>query len=131
MIRALTTEEKALSQAAKKRANKALDIDRKKLGGTFWDQHYRMAKGNPVFVRLTSEEIVLDYDLLRGMVRRLKGRRIEMRILKPYLPSGPFALALYHSDPWSCAKGEIELFQIPDYQRMHLTDIPVIELDFD
>ncbi|GEM_PF-6248443 len=123
-MRPLTLEEKTQSQSAKKRANKALTADRAKIGYTI-----RNLKGSPVIVRLDGEEITLDYELLRGMLRRLKGRCIDMRVLNPYLLGGSYALAIYHSAPGSRSKGEIELYQVPDYQRMHLSDLPIIQLD--
>ncbi|MBY9078283.1 hypothetical protein KIH86_17765 [Paenibacillus sp. HN-1] len=149
MIRALTTEEKALSQAAKKRSNKALSAERAKIrkqrdvafkanaSEAYRDGLLRQllsinkdVKGSPAIVRLSSVwwtggEIVIDYELLRGMLRRLKGRYISsMKV------SGG-VLTIVHSVPFQRNRGEVELYQIPDYQRIHLTDLPVIELDFD
>ncbi|WP_342440001.1 hypothetical protein NSS79_15345 [Paenibacillus sp. FSL L8-0436] len=118
-MRPLTLEEKAQSQAAKKRANKALTADRAKRGYTI-----RLLKGSPVIVRLDGREINLDYELLRGMLQRLKGRRVNISSTLTYV-------MIIHSDPWSRNKGEIVLNQLPDYQREHLTDLPIIELNLD
>lgn len=119
-MRPLTVQEKAQSQVAKQRVNKALIADRAKLGDSI-----RLLKGSPCTVRLDGREIILDYELLRGMLRRLKGRRVDMRI------KDMFTLIILHNDLWGRSKGEIELKQLPDYQREHLTELPVIELNSD
>lgn len=129
-MRALTIEEKAQSKAARKIANKALADARKKTGSSYvWDQHYRMIKGSPATVRLVGGEITLNYELLRGMLRKLKDRRVDIRFMNAYLRGGSDSLAIYHSDLWSFGKGEIELFNLPDYQRILLSDLPIIEID--
>ncbi|MNV77652.1 hypothetical protein D3C71_1710940 [compost metagenome] len=121
-MRPLTVQEKDQSQTSKQRANKALTANRAKHGYAI-----RLLKGSPCIVRLDGQDIVLDYELLRGMLRRLKGRRVDMRMRDPFNPY----MIILHNDLWGRGKGEIELKQLPDYQREHLNDLPIIELNSD
>jgi hypothetical protein len=143
MIRSLTPEEKALSQTARKQANKILQDERRKAekeyraavkakaGETYMERLLRQVrainevKGSPVTVRISSQEIVIDYDLLRGMLRRLKNRYINSIKISAGL------LTIVHSVPFHRSCGEVVLYQIPDYQRMHLTNIPEIDIEVD
>lgn len=142
-MRPLTIEEKARSQAARKRANSVLGAEWKKI-----DKQYRAAvkakadvlrtenllrqmraihdiKGSPVIVRLDGEEIVLNYELLQGYRRKLKRRQVNMRIEDKML------IITHHLTLWGGDKGYIELYELPNYQRLLLTDLPTIDLNID
>lgn len=119
-LRPLTKEEKGKSQAAKKRANKSLTADRAKHGYAL-----RLLKGSPAIVLLEGRGIVINYDLLRGMHQRLKRRHVTMRIENQIL------IIVHHATLWGRDKGSIELYELPDYQRLHLTDLPIIDLNTD
>lgn len=124
-MRPLTIDEKAKSQTARKLANKALADARKKIGAYTWDQHYRMVKGSPVKLQMDGQEIVLNYELLRGMYQKLKRRYFSVKIENQTL------IIVHHVTLWGRDKGSIELYELPDYQKHHLIDLPTIELNTD
>ncbi|MBT2287994.1 hypothetical protein J7E73_02385 [Paenibacillus albidus] len=142
-MRSLTIEEKALSQAARKRANTALKADRQKIDKqrraaikAKADESYRArllqqiqsmkdVKGSPVIVRLDGQDAVLNYELLHGLHRKLKRRHVNLKIERQTL------IIVHHLTLWGGDKGYIELYELPDYQRLHLSDLPIIKLNTD
>lgn len=139
-MRPLTIEEKAQSRAARKQANKDLAAARKNI-----DRQYvaavkakaseakkeqlrlqmkaiREVKGLPVIVQRPEGVITLNYELLHGMLRRLKGRWVKLR-----LDNG--MLHITHTERSNGNHGEVQLYEMPRYQRLLLMDLPIIQLD--
>ncbi|WP_438435430.1 hypothetical protein [Gorillibacterium sp. sgz500922] len=116
-MRSLTADEKALSLAAKKRANAELAKWRK---GMLWSQQEKVrdVKGLPVTLR-GRNDVILDFELLSRLIRTLKRRPITLRI-------EPGRLTI---DFGGQTEGQIRLFDLPAYQRERLSDLPVIEME--
>ncbi|MEN1989851.1 hypothetical protein [Paenibacillus hubeiensis] len=140
-LRALSADEKKCISKAKKLANSAITRKRATLSAqiractapiqTQQKQDLRRQldslspiKGYPAIIEDRDRNMVIDYELLRRLTRSLKHRRVDIRIE----PGG--LLAIDHEDPFNSHNhGEIELYEIPSYQQMLLTDLPVITID--
>ncbi|WP_058301713.1 hypothetical protein [Gorillibacterium timonense] len=133
MLRALTTEEKAQSQATMKRANAELANRRKVLVQKLRKLNpdtaslrkleedlitIRDVKGLPVIIR-KGTEIILNYEMFARLLRTLKRRPLTIRI-DPGRMSIDFS---GHTD------GSIRLYELPVYQRELLLDLPIITLE--
>ncbi|KZS48106.1 hypothetical protein AWU65_20330 [Paenibacillus glucanolyticus] len=121
-MRPLTLDEKALSKAAKQRANKQLQAQRRKIGVRIRD-----VKGEPVILEIEGRSITLNYEMLRRFIRSLKNRHWNMSL---DISTGSSVLVIsHHIDLWSKDRGYIELYDLPAYQKELLTELPVIEIE--
>lgn len=149
-MRPLTVEEKARSQTAKKKANQRLQAIRKEIAAKrntipFTDGHGSAAtrrreelllqfdmnrdiKGYPVIVSLDDKQIILDYELLRRLFRTLKNRN---KVLSIETSSGSAVLVIsHHVNLWGKDKGYIELIGVPPHKAELLTDLPIVDINF-
>ncbi|EHB65244.1 hypothetical protein [Paenibacillus lactis] len=116
-MRPLTAEEKALSKAAKQRANKQLQA-----------QRLRGVKGDPVVLEINGNPITLNYEMLRRFIRTLKNRRWNIS-MDTWSGPQPVLIILHYVNSRSNDRGFIELYELPPYQKELLTDLPVIEIE--
>lgn len=121
-MRPLTGEEKALSKAAKQRANKQLQAQRRKIGVRIRD-----VKGDPVVLQMDGGSITLNYEMLRRFIRSLKKRHWNMSL---DTSTGSSVLTItHHINLRGKDRGYVELYDLPPYQKELLTDLPVIEIE--
>ncbi|MBX4145946.1 hypothetical protein [Paenibacillus lautus] len=150
-MRPLTGEEKALSKAAKQRANKQLQAQRREIGVRIKeientpDPEYPVAhqrqtavlaaefesirdvKGDPVILQMVGVSITLNYEMLRRFIRSLKNRQWNMSL---DASTGSSVLIItHHINLWGKDRGYVELYDLPLYQKELLTDLPVIEIE--
>lgn len=142
-MRALTSEEKQQSKAAKLRANKAIELKKRELGkeirGCKAPVHTQRKKdllrqldslspikGQPVLLTNKERCMVIDFELFRRLTRSLKKRHVLIRI-----EPGGVLMVKHEAKFGSRDHGEIELYELPGYQQMLLTDLPWIELNTD
>lgn len=148
-MRPLTPEEKALSKAAKQRANRQLQAQRREIGVRIREiastpdmepvalrrkaallarfEGIRDVKGDPVVLEIDGNSITLNYEMLRRFIRSLKNRHWNMKL--DISTGSPVLIITHHIDLWSKDRGFIELYELPPYQKELLTDLPVIEIE--
>ncbi|PJN53642.1 hypothetical protein PAEVO_03620 [Paenibacillus sp. GM2FR] len=122
-MRPLTAEEKSLSKAAKQRANKQLQAQRRKVGVRIRD-----VKGDPVILEINGSSITLNYEMLRRFIHSLKNRRWNIS-MDTWSGPQPVLIILHYVNSRSKDRGFIELYELPPYQKELLTDLPVIEIE--
>lgn len=144
-MRQLTTDEKAQCETTRKRANKQLQEQRKSIGlqirklPTTCDVSARRAallrqfdairdvKGAPVIAQLEGDQIVLDYELFRRLIRTLRNRHVNLKIDRS---EGRPVLTVTHSESYySKNAGKIELYELQHCQQELLSELPVIKID--
>jgi hypothetical protein len=139
-MRPLTADEKAASEAARKRVNRVFGARRTEIGEQLRklpitaklkreellkeSLALRDVKGKPALLLIDGVEIMLDYELYRRLTRTLKNRywRQEIKVV-----AGAATLRIEHCD--RLTGGTIELHAMPQYQRDLLTDLPIISTD--
>ncbi|MGG3278882.1 hypothetical protein [Paenibacillus solani] len=150
-MRTLTAEEKALSKAAKQRANKHLQAQRRDIDARIRKlknapdpeypvSHHRSTavlaaesemlqdvKGDPVVLKLDGSSIILNYEMLRRLIRSLKNRQWNMSL--DTSTGSPVLIITHHINLWGKDRGYIELYDLPSYQKELLTELPVIEIE--
>lgn len=148
-MRPLTGEEKALSKAAKQRANKQLQSRRGEIGSKLkvvrelygfgqsaaerrekllhqFDM-LKDIKGEPVVMQMDGGSITLNYEMFRRFIRSLKNRQWNMSL---DTSTGSHVLVITHLiNSWGKDRGRVELYDLPPYQKELLTDLPVIEIE--
>lgn len=117
-MRPLTKEESVRSREARKRAKHELKKH---------DPVDRGVGGLPVVLKSGDLDIVIDYDLVRQLLRTLKPRRYEMRIVQ--LSDWERALVIDHYEVGlGNGRGAADFYELPSYQRELLTDLPIVEI---
>lgn len=141
-MRPLTADEKALTDVARKKGNKQLSEQRNSLSLKLKMlnlvsperpvllkriESLHDIKGCPVIVKSNNDEIVINYEMFRGFIRKLKNRQVTIKIDRL---SSRAVLNITHSTGYNSKDfGSIELYSLPDYQMRLLIGLPVIEID--
>ncbi|MEK4980836.1 hypothetical protein [Bacillus sp. FSL K6-6540] len=148
-MRPLTAEEKALSKAAKQRANKQLQLKRREIasklkvvrelygfGQSAAERREKLllqfdmlkdVKGDPVILQMVGGSITLNYEMLRRFIRSLKNRHWNMSL--DTSTGFPVLIITHHINLWGKDRGYVELYDLPPHQKELLTDLPVIEIE--
>ncbi len=132
MFRPLTATESKKSTAAKREANKILrrgtELSRAYEAATLGEA--RPIEGRPVIVSIQGRRMYVDYSKLRKIAttfrRSWRYTMADIKRLGGY--DQKTILFLSYRNDWSPAKGSLEMYELPEYQRELLRDLPIIEV---
>lgn len=118
-LRPLTKEETDKIKAAKIAANKILS-EQKKERLIKNRENIKLITGNPVRLKIDGHILLVNYDLLQKLMRKLKGWNVFLQVRKSVLEI---------SYTRKKDSGVFELFELPPYHANLLADMPIVEVE--